>query len=105
MEILHGIVVIVVAGAAVIAFGVAVLVFYFAVQKLWPAMIGAAGGYYLWRNFDDDVSVVFALMCLVVQIFWWQHTKKDFAGPMGDPAVDKKKHHNEELYLPRYFDV
>lgn len=103
MEILHGVVVVVVAGAAVIAAGIALLILYFLVQSIWPIMIGGLGGYLIWTNLDQDLAVIFGVISVVTQIWWWKHTKKNDYGLM---ALERgKQKHYEELTLPRYFDL
>ncbi len=103
MEILHGVVVVVVAGAAVIAAGISLLVLYFLVQSFWPVMIGGLGGYLIWTNLDQDLAVIFGIVSLVTQIWWWRHTRKNDYGMM---ALEKgKQKRYEELTLPRYFDL
>ncbi len=44
MELLHGLIVIVVSGAAVAAIGLSLLISYFLVQAIWPVLIGLGGG-------------------------------------------------------------
>ena len=104
MEILHGVVVVVVAGAAVIAAGISLLVLYFLVQAIWPVMIGGLGGYLIWTNLDQDLAILFGIASLVVQIWWWKHTRKNEYAIMAGLEEGHKRRHNEELTLPRYFD-
>ncbi len=105
MEFLHGLVVVVVAGAAVVAFGVSCLIFYFLVQKIWPIFIGGLGGYLIWKNFDTDLGVIFGLLLFVVQLWWWKRLRKDYIGPIKDPKSGNKKRYTEETYMPGYFDM
>lgn len=105
MEILHGLIVVIVAGAAVIAFGLSVLVSYFLVQKIWPLLVGAGGGYVIWEYFDPDLGIAFAVLFAFVQIAWWHSRRKLRSEYLADPANTPQKHYNQEIYIPRYFDI
>ena len=105
MDILHGLVVIVVAGAAVIASGLAIFVLYFLVQKIWPVMIGGLGGYLIWKNFDTDLGILFAILFCVIQFWWWRRSKRNLYSPLVDPTLVQKKKPRGEDYIYEFYDI
>ena len=104
MEILHGIVVLVVVGGALVAAILAFIISCFLVRVVWPTVMGAVGAYFLWLHVDLFLAIVFSLVCLIVQIWWLSHIKEDSYIEGYKAEKNKKKNQLHDTYLPNYFD-
>ena len=104
MEILHGIVVIVVVGGVLIALGLALVVSYFMIQVIWPAVVGAGGVYLLWMHVDQDIAVFFGFLSLAVQIWWILHTRKNRRDPFTHPPDSQNTYNQGRYNTPGYLD-
>ena len=101
----HFVVLIVVGGGGIVAICLAIMIFYFMVQRLWPLAVGVLGGYLTWEYIDNDLGIAFGVVCALVQLWWWQYSKEDLSIIMQDPPADKNKKLGEFRNLPGYFDM
>ncbi|MFK7845407.1 MAG: hypothetical protein AB8G77_08905 [Rhodothermales bacterium] len=104
MELLHGLVVVVVATAAVIAFGLSIFVSYFVIKAWWPLLAGAAAGYFVWMHLDNDLGIVCVVAGVIGQFVLYHHRKKMHPEVLAQAQTADNERYVGEYYFPRYFD-
>lgn len=105
MELLHGLIVIVVSGAAVAALGLSLLISYFLVQAIWPTLVGLGGGYFIWLEFGRAPAFLFLLVCLFVQLWWRKQRNQEIYVPQKEITPLDSRSYQEKILLPDYFDL
>lgn len=104
MEILHGVVVLVVVGGAFVAAILLFILSCFLVRVVWPLVIGAGGAYALWIYVEPFPAAIFALFCIVIQLWWLNHIKEDSYAEIYK-AQNQQKKASQDAYMHGYLDM